>query len=220
MRKKTLITLKTVFLIIIAAIFISKDIQAQELDLAHFDRAGPHVGAGGIYSKYKQVSGPNGFGGDFLMWGARAFSGSISDPKLGLTACTGVLNGNYQRLTMKMGGMTVENGFNPDPYFKWRVGFGGGSYEFYSTLNKRTISNGSFAYVEPMLVGVRPISRHIAIEVGIGYTFAGAFGGIKIEGPCIDVNLLFGRFQPAYSKPAPQFRPIKELFGGKPTDSF
>ncbi|MBF0543705.1 MAG: hypothetical protein HQM08_04695 [Candidatus Riflebacteria bacterium] len=203
----------------IAFLSLSTSLFSQNLDLAHFEQAGPAIGAGGLSCKYKQVSGPHGFGGDFLMWGGRFFSGASGDPKLGASACTGVLNGNFQRIEMKMGGLTIENGFRPDPYFKWRVGFGAGSYNLTDSLNQRTITQGQFAYVEPMLVGVRPLWRSIMIEVGAGYTFVGATGGIKLEGPCLEVNLLFGRFPPPYQKPPPVFVPLP-LIGGTPKDSY
>ena len=153
----------------------------------------PQIGAGGMSFKYKRVSGPYDFGGDMLMWGGHAFGGGVGEVKLGISGAAGILNGKYARLDLKMGGLTLENGFRPDPLFKWRVGFGMGSYDLVSTVTKFHTNRGNFAYLEPMLVGVRPLTRHISIEVGVGYTFANSTG-VKLDGFCLTTDLLLGRF--------------------------
>lgn len=153
----------------------------------------PQIGAGGISFKYKRASGPYNFGGDLLMWGGHAFGGGKGEVKLGISGAAGILNGNHARLDLKMGGLTLENGFRPDPLFKWRVGFGMGSYDLVSTVTNFHTNKGNFVYVEPMLVGVRPVTRHITIEVGVGYTFANSTG-VKLDGICLTTDLLLGRF--------------------------
>jgi len=153
-----------------------------------------HIGALGVSCKYKRASGPDRFGGDMLVWGTRAFGGKKGDLKLGASGGIGMLNGTYRRLHVRMAGLTVEHGFRPDPLFKWRVGFGGGNYDLKSTISDRSISKGSFTYLEPSIIGIRPFSRHIALEVGAGYTFCGAKGGVKLEGLFLEATLLMGRF--------------------------
>ncbi|MFZ2961102.1 MAG: hypothetical protein WA705_29845 [Candidatus Ozemobacteraceae bacterium] len=157
-----------------------------------FDRT-PQIGAGGISCTYKRVSGPYGFGGDMLLWGGRGFGGGEGQVKMGFTAATGVLNGNHMRCNLNMGGFTLENGWRPDPLFKWRAVFGGGSYDLTSSLTMRSINRGSFAYFTPMLVGRRPLSRHISIEVAGGYTFTNT-NGVSIGGWCLETDILLGRF--------------------------
>ena len=108
-------------------------------------------------------------------------------------ASTGALNGNALRLNVNMGGLSIENGFKPDPRFKWRVNFGGGNYELNSKVTHRTINSGSFTFLEPMLVGVFPMTRHTVLEFSTGYTFCGA-QGVRLEGWLLQVDLLLGRF--------------------------
>ena len=151
------------------------------------------VGAGGINFKYKRVSGPYDFEGDMIVWGVRGFGGHLREAKLGVMGSTGSLNGNVLRLNLNMGGLSIENGFRPDPRFKWRVNFGGGNFELTSKVTHRTINSGSFTYLEPMLVGVFPLSRHLVLEFGTGYTFCGA-QGVRLEGILLQVDLLVGRF--------------------------
>jgi len=152
------------------------------------------IGAGGLTFKYKRVSGPLGFGGDMLMWGLRGYGGNrLKEAKLGVMASSGILNGNSLKLSIHMGGLTVENGFHPDPRFNWRVSFGGGQYDFRSMQTLRTINKGFFTFIEPMLVGIHPVTRHIILEFGIGYTFCGAMG-VRIEGICLQTELLIGKF--------------------------
>jgi len=151
------------------------------------------VGSGGLTVRYKRASGPLGFGGDMMVWGLRGFGGNLSDPKLGLMAAQGTLNGHALKLNLRQFGLTVERGFNPDPRFKWRVNFGGGTYHMQSRVSGNTVKKGSFTFLEPMLVGVHPLTRHIIAEAGVGYTFAGA-NGLRIEGIFLEVNLLLGLF--------------------------
>ncbi len=153
----------------------------------------PSIGAGGLSFKYKRASGPLGFGGDMLVWGGRMYGGKLRDPKFGLMGQLGTLNGNALRLNLRMGGFSVEDGFKPDPRFKWRANFGFGTYDLESRITFRTINKGGFAFFEPMLVGVLPMKRHIVLEIGAGYTFCGALG-VRIEGLFLQVDLLLGRF--------------------------
>ncbi len=151
------------------------------------------VGAGGLTTRYKRVSGPMGFGGDMLMWGLRGFGGRLNDPKIGLMAAQGTLNGRSLKLNLQQFGLTLENGFRPDPRFKWRANFGGGTYDLASRISGFSVNKGSFTFLEPMLVGVLPMTRHIVLEGAAGYTFAGSTG-VRFEGLFLEVNLLLGQF--------------------------
>lgn len=151
------------------------------------------VGAFGTTFKYKHPSGPDGFGGDMMVWGARGFGGRLDDPKLGLMAQTGTLTGKTLTLDLNMGGFTVEDHFRKDSRLKWRVSLGGGTYELKSRVSSRVVNDGGFAFVEPMCVGMIPMTRHIVLEIGTGYTFCGV-EGVRLEGLFLQVDLLLGRF--------------------------
>ncbi|OQA04935.1 MAG: hypothetical protein BWY66_02810 [bacterium ADurb.Bin374] len=151
------------------------------------------VGAFGPTFKFKRTSGPEGFGGEMVVWGARGFGGRLDDPKLGLMAQAGTLTGTSLTLNLRMGGFTVEDHFLKDTRLKWRVGLGGGTFELKSRASSRIVNDGSFAFAEPMLVGVIPMTRHIVLEIGAGYTFCGV-EGVRLEGLFIQTDLLLGRF--------------------------
>ncbi len=151
------------------------------------------VGAGGVTFKYKRASGPDGFGGDMLVWGGRGFGGRVDDPKIGLMAQAGTLNGNSMALNLRMGGFTIEDHFMKDTRLKWRVNIGGGTYELKTRRSSRHINDGSFAFAEPMIVGMLPMTRHIVLEIGAGYTFCGV-EGVRLEGLFLQTDLLLGRF--------------------------
>lgn len=151
------------------------------------------VGAFGMTFKYKRASGPERFGGDMAIWGARGFGGRLDDPKLGLMAQAGTLTGKTLTLNLRMGGFTVEDHFMKDTRLKWRVGLGGGTFELKSRVSSRIVNDGSFAFVEPMFVGVIPMTRHIVLEIGAGYTFCGV-EGVRLEGLFLQADLLLGRF--------------------------
>ncbi len=151
------------------------------------------VGAGGLTTRDKRVSGPMGFGGDMMMWGVRGFGGRLNDPKIGLMAAQGTLNGRSLKLHVQQFGLTLENGFRPDPRVKWRANFGGGTYDLSSRISGFSVNKGSFTFLEPVLVGVLPMTRHIVLEGSAGYTFAGSTG-VRFEGIFLEVNLLLGQF--------------------------
>ncbi|HOT27919.1 MAG TPA: hypothetical protein PLU72_07000 [Candidatus Ozemobacteraceae bacterium] len=151
------------------------------------------VGAFGPTFKFKRTSGPEGFGGEMVVWGARGFGGRLDDPKLGLMAQAGTLTGTGLTLNLRMGGFTVEDHFMKDTRLKWRVGLGGGTFELKSRISSRVVNEGSFAFAEPMLVGVIPMTRHIVLEIGAGYTFCGV-EGVRLEGLFVQTDLLLGRF--------------------------
>ncbi len=151
------------------------------------------VGAFGPTFKFKRTSGPQGFGGEMVVWGARGFGGRLDDPKLGLMAQAGTLTGRNLTLNLRMGGFTVEDHFLKDTRLKWRVGIGGGTFELKSRVSSRVVNDGSFAFAEPMFVGVIPMTRHIVLEIGAGYTFCGV-EGVRLEGFFIQTDLLLGRF--------------------------
>jgi hypothetical protein len=142
---------------------------------------------------YKRVSGPYDFGGDANLWGVRAFAGRLRDPAIGLMYRAGTLNGTSLEFDMQMGGLTLEDSFREDARVKWRASFGVGEYNLKTSASGRDLNSGSFAFIEPVIVGVLPMSRHIVLEFSTGYTFAKTTG-VKIEGLMLEAELLFGRF--------------------------
>jgi len=128
-----------------------------------------------------------------LVWGGRGFGGRVDDPKIGLMVQAGTLNGNSLKLNLSMGGFTIEDHFMKDTRLKWRVNIGGGTYELKTRQSSRIINDGSFAFAEPMVVGVIPMTRHITLEIGAGYTFCGV-EGVRLEGLFLQTDLLLGRF--------------------------
>ncbi|HNV70531.1 MAG TPA: hypothetical protein PKO06_12595, partial [Candidatus Ozemobacteraceae bacterium] len=152
----------------------------------------PSVGAGGMTWKYKRASGPMKFGGDLQMIGLRLFGGRKDDPKVGLAASTGTLSGSALQLEVRMGGITLEDSFRTDRNLKWRATLGAGRYDLHTRRTGFTVNSGGFAFFEPMFIGVIPMNKHISIELGGGYTFAGTTG-VKLEGPFFEFNLLLGR---------------------------
>ena len=152
----------------------------------------PSIAAGGMTWKYKRASGPMKFGGDMQVVGLRLFGGRKDDPKVGLTASSGTLNGSSLTLDVRMGGLTLEDTLLSDRNLKWRATIGGGRYDLHSKRGNYSVNSGGFAYFEPMFLGVVPMNKHISIELGGGYTFAGTTG-VKLEGPFFEVNLLLGR---------------------------
>lgn len=126
------------------------------------------------------------------MIGLRLFGGRKDDPKIGLAASTGTLNGSSLQLDVRMGGLTLEDTFRSDRHLKWRATIGGGRYDLHTRRTGYIINSGGFAYFEPMFIGVIPMNKHISLELGGGYTFAGTTG-VKLEGPFFEFNLLLGR---------------------------
>ncbi len=147
----------------------------------------------GPIAKYKRVAAPDNFGGDMMVWGVRAFAGKLYDPEIGLLFCQGTLNGNSQKFNLDMAGLTLEDSFREDSRVKWRVSFGVGEYRFRSIASDYEFNKGSFSFFEPMIVGVLPMTRHIVLEFGAGYTFAGATG-VRIEGLALNAEILMGKF--------------------------
>jgi hypothetical protein len=105
----------------------------------------------------------------------------------------GTLNGTSLEFDMQMGGLTLEDSFREDARVKWRASFGVGEYNLKTSASGRDLNSGSFAFIEPVIVGVLPMSRHIVLEFSTGYTFAKTTG-VKIEGLMLEAELLFGRF--------------------------
>jgi len=150
-------------------------------------------GVGPVY-KYKTVKAPQGFGGDINLWGIRAFGGKLQDPEIGFILLSGTLNGEALRFNMEMAGLVLEDSFRQDSRVKWRVSFGFGKYRHKTIASGLVFSEGSFTFFEPMILGVLPMSRHIILEFGAGYTFAAAHSGITIEGLTLHTELLLGKF--------------------------
>ena len=142
--------------------------------------------------KYKRMSGPDNFGGDMGMWGLRFSCGKLRDPSLGIMYMEGHLNGHSQKFELSKLGLTLEDSFREDSRVSWRLTFGKGDYLLKQKISGRTVYDGSFVFAEPLITGLLPLSRHIALEFGAGYTFAGATG-VRIEGLTLNVELLFGR---------------------------
>lgn len=143
--------------------------------------------------KYKRVSAPHDFGGDMAVWGARIFAGKLRDPALGLVYQAGTLNGNSMKFNLEMGGFTLEDSFREDSRVKWRASFGVGNYKLRTIASGLVLNKGSFTFFEPMVFGILPLSRHILLEFGLGYTFA-AGTGVRIEGLALQSELLLGKF--------------------------
>lgn len=150
-------------------------------------------GIGPVY-KYRRVKAPQNFGGDMNLWGIRAFGGKLRDPELGFILLSGTLNGEALKFNLDMAGLTLEDSFREDSRVKWRVSFGFGKYKHKTIASGLVLSDGSFTFFEPMILGVLPMSRHIILEFGAGYTFAGAHSGIRIEGLTLHTELLLGKF--------------------------
>lgn len=151
------------------------------------------VGGIGPLVKYKRVSAPSDFGGDMTVWGVRAFGGKLNDPEIGFIYSSGSLSGTSLKFKLDMAGLTLEDSFREDSRVKWRASFGVGQYSLQSRASGLVMNKGSFAFLEPMLVGVLPMSRHIVLEFAVGYTFAGATG-VRVEGLAINAELLMGKF--------------------------
>jgi len=147
----------------------------------------------GPIMKYKRVAAPQNFGGDMTVWGIRAFAGRLYDPEIGFVFYSGTLNGESQKFNLDMAGLTLEDSFREDSRVKWRVSFGVGDYRLRSRASGYEFNKGSFSFFEPMIIGVLPMSRHIILEFGAGYTFAGATG-VRVEGLALNAELLMGKF--------------------------
>lgn len=143
--------------------------------------------------KYKRISAPYDFGGDMMVWGLRCFGGKLRDPALGVMYQAGSLSGKSLKFSLEMGGLTLEDSFREDARVKWRASFGAGKYRLRTIISGLELNKGSFTFFEPMIVGVLPLSRHIILEFGAGYTFAGATG-VRIEGLALQSELLIGKF--------------------------
>lgn len=127
------------------------------------------------------------------VWGIRAFAGRLRDPALGLMYQAGTLNGRSMKFNLEMGGLTLEDNFREDARVKWRVSLGIGQYKLESSASGLSLNEGTFSFFEPMLFGVLPLSRHIVLEIGCGYTFA-AGTGVRLEGLALQTELLMGKF--------------------------
>ncbi|PKL50970.1 MAG: hypothetical protein CVV42_01325 [Candidatus Riflebacteria bacterium HGW-Riflebacteria-2] len=151
------------------------------------------TGGIGPLVKYKTVSAPDNFGGDMTMWGVRLFAGYLRDPEFGLVYSSGNLSGRALKFNLDMAGLTLEDSFREDARVKWRATLGGGHYELRTIAGGLVKTKGSFSFFEPMILGVLPMTRHIVLEFGAGYTFAGATG-VRIEGLTLQCELLMGKF--------------------------
>lgn len=147
----------------------------------------------GPIAKYKRVAAPQNFGGDMTVWGVRVFAGKLNDPEIGAIFYSGTLNGISLKFNLDMAGLTLEDSFREDSRIKWRTSFGVGKYRLRSVASDHEFNKGSFTFFEPMIVGVLPLSRHIVLEFGAGYTFAGATG-VRIEGLSLNAEILMGKF--------------------------
>lgn len=151
------------------------------------------TGGIGPLVKYKTVRAQDNFGGDMTMWGVRMFVGRLRDPEFGLVYTSGTLNGRALKFNLDMAGFTIEDSFREDARVKWRATMGGGHYKLSTSSGGLVRTQGSFTFFEPMILGVLPMTRHIVLEFGAGYTFAGATG-VRIEGLTLQCELLMGKF--------------------------
>ena len=151
------------------------------------------TGGIGPLVKYKTVRAQDNFGGDMTLWGVRLFGGRLRDPELGLIYAAGTLNGRVLKFSLDMAGLTLEDSFREDARVKWRATLGGGHYKLQTSVGGLVRTKGSFSYFEPMILGVLPMTRHIVLEFGVGYTFAGATG-VRIEGLALQCEMLMGKF--------------------------
>jgi hypothetical protein len=143
--------------------------------------------------KYKRISAPYNFGGDMNLWGIRMFAGRLRDPAIGIMFQSGTLNGNGMKFNLDMGGLTLEDSFREDSRVKWRATIGGGHYRLRTRNSGLELNKGSFTLFEPMIVGLLPLSSHIALEFSTGYTFASGTG-VRIEGLALQAEILIGKF--------------------------
>ncbi len=151
------------------------------------------TGGIGPMLKYKRVDGPQGFGGDITLWGLRVFGGKLRDPELGIIFNAGTLSGPALKLNLNMAGLVFEDSFREDSRVKWRVSLGYGNFKLKTRVGEMVMNQGSFTFAEPMILGVLPLSRHIVLEFGAGYTFAGTTG-VRIEGLVLTAEMLMGKF--------------------------
>lgn len=143
--------------------------------------------------KYKRVKGLEDFEGNMGVFGLRAYMGRINDPQFGLMYGMGSVKGDAYKLELKMTGATIEDGFKEDPRVRWRVTGGIGNYDYISRGSGRSLKSASFGFLEPQLVGLLPLSRHIVLEFALGYTFTNT-KSVKLEGIAFNTELLLGRF--------------------------
>lgn len=143
--------------------------------------------------KYKHVKGLDDFEGDMGVFGARAYLGRINDPQFGIMSGMGSVKGEAYKLEIKMTGATIEDSFREDPRVRWRVTCGIGNYDYTSRASSRSLKSSSFGFLEPQIVGVLPLSRHIVLEFALGYTFTNT-KGVRLEGVAFNSELLLGRF--------------------------
>ncbi len=151
------------------------------------------TGGIGPLVKHKTIKAQDNFGGDMTMWGLRLFGGRLRDPELGLIYSSGSLSGRALKFNLDMAGLSLEDSFREDSRVKWRASFGGGHYSLRTSNGGLVMTEGSFSLFEPMILGVLPMSRHIILELGAGYTFASATG-VRIEGLTSNCELLMGKF--------------------------
>ena len=133
------------------------------------------------------------FEGDMAMWGVKIVGGPMNDPQFGLSFHAGEQSSEAVKYTLNMTGLSMEDSFQKDPRFRWRVTCGVGNYNLKSKASGRSYKKGSFGYLEPMFLGILPLNRNIILEFGVGYTFADATG-VRVEGIAVEGELLFGKF--------------------------
>ena len=133
------------------------------------------------------------FEGDMAMWGVKIVGGPMNDPQFGLSYHAGEQKSEAVKYTLNMTGLSMENSFQKDPRFRWRVSCGVGNFNLKSRASGHSYKKGSFGYLEPMFLGILPFNRNIILEVGVGYTMANATG-VRVEGIAVEGELLFGKF--------------------------
>ena len=142
--------------------------------------------------KHNESSALN-FKGDMAMWGVRLAGGPMEDPKFGLLFCTGEQKNEMVEYNLDMTGVSMEDSIKTDPRVRWRLTAGIGNYKLKSKHSGKVYKDGSFGFLEPMILGLLPLNRNIILEFGVGYTFADATG-VRVEGIAVQGELLFGKF--------------------------
>ena len=131
------------------------------------------------------------FEGDMAMWGVRIVGGPMNDPQFGLSFCAGEQTSEMLKYNLDMSSVSMEDSFKKDP--RWRVSCGVGNFKLKSKASGHVYKEGSFGFLEPMILGILPLNRNIILEFGFGYTFADA-SGVKVEGIAAQGELLLGKF--------------------------
>lgn len=144
--------------------------------------------------KAQRVSGPQNFGGNLFLTGARLYVNKPIDPSFGVIYTRGFHVGYREKLRLTQVGLTIEDRFRTDKKLRWRFTLGAGRYEQTSRIHGETLRSGTFAFGEPHLIWRIPFNRNIAFQTSLSYTLAQT-SHIRVTGPSFHAELLFGRLE-------------------------